>query len=142
MIRPPPRFTRTDTLFPYTTLFRSVLGDVRDGLLLLGGYDESAVEGHGLSAAAAASGGEQRNECNAANFASHRFATLGDILWRGGAPGEAPGKPPVGTTPRHGGDRTLGQADKWERCVYSWLGAATLLNRAAMPWMSSLQARR
>src|SRR3546814_17823671 len=23
MIRPPPRFTRTDTLFPYTTLFRS-----------------------------------------------------------------------------------------------------------------------
>src|SRR3546814_8464494 len=25
MIRPSPRFTRTDTLFPYTTLFRSVL---------------------------------------------------------------------------------------------------------------------
>src|SRR3546814_20238678 len=25
MIRPPPRSTRTDTLFPYTTLFRSVL---------------------------------------------------------------------------------------------------------------------
>src|SRR3546814_12432519 len=24
MIRPPPRTTRTDTLFPYTTLFRSV----------------------------------------------------------------------------------------------------------------------
>src|SRR3546814_13787715 len=24
MIRPPPRATRTDTLFPYTTLFRSV----------------------------------------------------------------------------------------------------------------------
>src|SRR3546814_4371459 len=30
MIRLPPRSTRTDTLFPYTTLFRSVLG----GLLL------------------------------------------------------------------------------------------------------------
>src|SRR3546814_21068958 len=28
MIRPPPRSTRTDTLFPYTTLFRSVPGDV------------------------------------------------------------------------------------------------------------------
>src|SRR3546814_5421814 len=26
MIRPPPRSTRTDTLFPYTTLFRSPLG--------------------------------------------------------------------------------------------------------------------
>src|SRR3546814_19054667 len=28
MIRRPPRSTRTDTLFPYTTLFRSGLGDV------------------------------------------------------------------------------------------------------------------
>src|SRR3546814_2761020 len=28
MIRRPPRSTRTDTLFPYTTLFRSVLIDV------------------------------------------------------------------------------------------------------------------
>src|SRR3546814_8504688 len=27
MIRLPPRATRTDTLFPYTTLFRSALGD-------------------------------------------------------------------------------------------------------------------
>src|SRR3546814_3789733 len=26
MIRPPPRSTRTDTLFPYTTLFRSPIG--------------------------------------------------------------------------------------------------------------------
>src|SRR3546814_17719757 len=30
MIRRPPRSTRTDTLFPYTTLFRSV-GDGRSG---------------------------------------------------------------------------------------------------------------
>src|SRR3546814_7038112 len=29
MIRLPPRSTRTDTLFPYTTLFRSVAGPVR-----------------------------------------------------------------------------------------------------------------
>src|SRR3546814_12919337 len=28
MIRRPPRSTRTDTLFPYTTLFRSVHGDL------------------------------------------------------------------------------------------------------------------
>src|SRR3546814_12624375 len=27
MSRPPPRSTRTDTLFPYTTLFRSHVGD-------------------------------------------------------------------------------------------------------------------
>src|SRR3546814_18353841 len=30
MIRPPPRSTRTDTLFPYTTLFRSQAEDVLD----------------------------------------------------------------------------------------------------------------
>src|SRR3546814_8999364 len=29
MIRRPPRSTRTDTLFPYTTLFRSFRGDQR-----------------------------------------------------------------------------------------------------------------
>src|SRR3546814_2868751 len=30
MIRRPPRSTRTDTLFPYTTLFRSLIGPVSD----------------------------------------------------------------------------------------------------------------
>src|SRR3546814_4115541 len=30
MIRRPPRFTRTDTLFPYTTLFRSLLEQASD----------------------------------------------------------------------------------------------------------------
>src|SRR3546814_18186164 len=30
MIRPPPRSTRTDTLFPYTTLFRSNIVDFID----------------------------------------------------------------------------------------------------------------
>src|SRR3546814_14602192 len=29
MIRRPPRSTRTDTLFPYTTLFRSVVGGLQ-----------------------------------------------------------------------------------------------------------------
>src|SRR3546814_14831954 len=32
MIRRPPRSTRTDTLFPYTTLFRSVLFLLKEGL--------------------------------------------------------------------------------------------------------------
>src|SRR3546814_16476200 len=32
MRRLPPRSTRTDTLFPYTTLFRSVIALVRDGV--------------------------------------------------------------------------------------------------------------
>src|SRR3546814_15426948 len=37
MIRRPPRSTRTDTLFPYTTLFRSVIGPNAD-VARLGGY--------------------------------------------------------------------------------------------------------
>src|SRR3546814_10242391 len=40
MIRRPPRSTRTDTLFPYTTLFRSVL-------------DGAVVEKHGFIGAGA-----------------------------------------------------------------------------------------
>src|SRR3546814_19812610 len=35
MIRPPPRSTRTDTLFPYTTLFRSALLKVAEHQLQL-----------------------------------------------------------------------------------------------------------
>src|SRR3546814_16193955 len=39
MIRPPPRSTRTDTLFPYTTLFRShvsaAIGDIGHGQSLV-----------------------------------------------------------------------------------------------------------
>src|SRR3546814_19129118 len=31
MIRRPPRSTRTDTLFPYTTLFRSVSASIKEG---------------------------------------------------------------------------------------------------------------
>src|SRR3546814_1993636 len=46
MIRRPPRSTRTDTLFPYTTLFRSLLDSlpenaagIRDRALISTGYD-------------------------------------------------------------------------------------------------------
>src|SRR3546814_12146402 len=43
MIRPPPRSTRTDTLFPYTTLFRSGDSD--------GGGDEPAGDAPAAEAA-------------------------------------------------------------------------------------------
>src|SRR3546814_9874982 len=39
MLRPPPRPTRTDTLFPYTTLFRSGLALARAGDLSPGALD-------------------------------------------------------------------------------------------------------
>src|SRR3546814_7508582 len=43
MIRRPPRSTRTDTRFPYTTLFRSALG-----MLLLGGDAPLIFAANGL----------------------------------------------------------------------------------------------
>src|SRR3546814_13685603 len=48
MIRRPPRSTRTDTLFPYTTLFRS-----KPGLTLLEAPGNDAVSSTALSAAGA-----------------------------------------------------------------------------------------
>src|SRR3546814_18742171 len=50
MIRRPPRATRTDTLFPYTTLFRSRAEDLRRdaGGKSLARHDEARLdEGHG-----------------------------------------------------------------------------------------------
>src|SRR3546814_4030722 len=43
MIRRPPRSTRTDTLFPYTTLFRSLGEQAAKGV----GQDEGELEGIG-----------------------------------------------------------------------------------------------
>src|SRR3546814_11671494 len=39
MIRRPPRSTRTDTLFPYTTRFRSLAGEGDDALLVVNEAD-------------------------------------------------------------------------------------------------------
>src|SRR3546814_15340076 len=49
MIRRPPRSTRTDTLFPYTTLFRSISGKVQ--LRDTGRIPEAAVGHHTRTAA-------------------------------------------------------------------------------------------
>src|SRR3546814_18978830 len=49
MIRPPPRSTRTYTLFPYTTLFRSIVWAVRGSSLkrLFGGDENDKLESRG-----------------------------------------------------------------------------------------------
>src|SRR3546814_14349362 len=44
MIRRPPRSTRTDTLFPYTTLFRSVIRSVHEALAGLGNVEAPEVK--------------------------------------------------------------------------------------------------
>src|SRR3546814_15329420 len=47
MIRRPPRSTRTDTLFPYTTLFRSTADETRDDAIEETARDHIIVEGCG-----------------------------------------------------------------------------------------------
>src|SRR3546814_13262738 len=44
MIRRPPRSTRTDTLFPYTTLFRSIAEDAVDVVRVPGAWEIPAVD--------------------------------------------------------------------------------------------------
>src|SRR3546814_5037273 len=44
MIRRPPRSTRTDTLFPYTTLFRSLLVDDGQGRQIGNAHAQAAAD--------------------------------------------------------------------------------------------------
>src|SRR3546814_17872188 len=52
MIRRPPRSTRTDTLFPYTTLFRSWPKPSDDNINNIADLEHAAVNGHGGFASA------------------------------------------------------------------------------------------
>src|SRR3546814_10225725 len=71
MIRRPPRSTRTDTLFPYTTLFRSLPGagrDARRDQAIRPGQDRGRYHGAAGPAegdAGAASRGRQRRSAHA-----------------------------------------------------------------------------
>src|SRR3546814_3293569 len=78
MLRRPPRSTRTDTLFPYTTLFRScahVGADGDEGALAQG--DQSGISGQQVEPA----GGDQGDRDR-----PHRLAA-GDGQWISAQPG-------------------------------------------------------
>src|SRR3546814_19946387 len=49
MIRRPPRSTRTDTLFPYTTLFRSEISGAADGHQIGGAVLADGIDRHGAA---------------------------------------------------------------------------------------------
>src|SRR3546814_7143215 len=78
MIRRPPRSTRTDTLFPYTTLVRSLGVEPRaaeqDGLQRLG----NAVAANLLAAVA----GDDADDERARRRDEHRRHAEGRIPWR------------------------------------------------------------
>src|SRR3546814_13195393 len=76
MIRRPPRSTRTDTLFPYTTLFRSRSTDV---------HTQSRLAGPGLDVIALARAGQRAAFAAERIDADDRFAAIalaGEIAGR------------------------------------------------------------
>src|SRR3546814_3825647 len=64
MLRRPPRSTRTDTLFPYTTLFRSLGAVVLASVNIFGGFAVTArmLAMYKKKDKPAAKGGKQRSE--------------------------------------------------------------------------------
>src|SRR3546814_1608420 len=106
MIRRPPRFTRTDTLFPYTTLFRSAelegdeVGDlvpardqqlrrIQQDLLALVAGELGLIARGDLEGLAGVRRGAGRD--GADHFVGVRIAHLDDALGVDPAPGDAHG---------------------------------------------------
>src|SRR3546814_5684425 len=82
MIRRPPRSTRTDTLFPYTTLFRSLCGTGRKAGLAV--RRARRIVGVGLQPAAPPPPGASRLAGDAASPQRVRGAQMDDLSpWRG-----------------------------------------------------------
>src|SRR3546814_5286529 len=84
MIRRPPRSTRTDTLFPYTTLFRSVLGADGDGELgtLIVGIGDEAHDAEAAAIRPLGRNGHQRHLAVVAELGEaggHRRAHLAHV---------------------------------------------------------------
>src|SRR3546814_14741163 len=84
MIRRPPRSTRTDTLFPYTTLFRSCPSQLRLQLLRHRGLEPRRVrhhaQGQGGRLAGPAAVGEARDRRAGGGSRMKIRAQLGKVL--------------------------------------------------------------
>src|SRR3546814_12782568 len=125
MIRPPPRSTRTDTLFPYTTRFRSVPGpplrrDRHSRDREPEGYDRARAALLGRPDRARTEGGQARAALRPRQFAARAGeASVGDFLRRDRRAGD-----PDGAADRVRAGRGAGS------------GAAPLYERAARPTTS------
>src|SRR3546814_1891074 len=89
MIRRPPRATRTDTLFPYTTLFRSTLAEqARLSTLIAYGGRDLGLEA-GAPTAAGAAGEAPDNAAGAPESGEGRAPNALDLLRQSSSIGEA-----------------------------------------------------
>src|SRR3546814_11125737 len=78
MIRRPPRSTRTDTLFPYTTLFRSEARDRDAGLV--GGLDDHRALGRGQFDAVDKDGDLVRRQVGVDGLGAHAATAFGTTV--------------------------------------------------------------
>src|SRR3546814_19791834 len=90
MIRRPPRSTRTDTLFPYTTLFRSVLALAAcGGGASLGGDGSGGSLGGGTGTGGSDSTDYQVGNSASGSFSKGAIAVGATMLVAGGSTGMA-----------------------------------------------------
>src|SRR3546814_11644630 len=113
MIRRPPRSTRTDTLFPYTTLFRSRRGDRRrdEGNARAGA--DADTDRDGDLAHGEATGGERddaaRERKHRADLAARALEEIGELVERRVEGRVGAGE--CGTGGPEGGDQAGGDHD-------------------------------
>src|SRR3546814_7954743 len=85
MIRRPPRSTRTDTLFPYTPLFRSLRSTANDLLAFLAGaldYVETPLQG-AMASQLAVRRATETQDTQALGWVISSNAT-GEVVWHNG----------------------------------------------------------
>src|SRR3546814_13744242 len=103
MVRRPPRSTRTDTLFPYTTLFRS-LQDPQPGALADGAFhrrDRQTVQGAsiarpGVDGTRIAGFGGREQQIERPGAAGQHVRPGVTAARQPGSPRPLPGDPPIG----------------------------------------------
>src|SRR3546814_4783953 len=77
MLRRPPRSTRTDTLFPYTTLFRSLDRGAERGAIIVIVREIGEIAGIAASRAPFGIGHQRRDHIGLAVARDHRLHDLG-----------------------------------------------------------------
>src|SRR3546814_3644894 len=82
MIRRPPRSTRTDTLFPYTTLFRSPTADYEYGVagILTASYRIGSIAAEGMATLPELEDGERGAIVSTASVAA-QDAQIGQVIY-------------------------------------------------------------
>src|SRR3546814_17020611 len=122
MIRRPPRSTRTDTLFPYTTLFRSASAEIIDGSAcpagILAADDDSGIQTAANKRCASASDDIRHLDCVRYRRKLSRLSA--PRCWRARSDSGLHISPPlaVGAAVRSG-EHSVGHG--WVRsCKYRW----------------------